>query len=138
MVAINKPTTLTRVSVFRGDLEKAIRNFSYEFKPIKVGLGNTRKYALYKEGNRPYLLMISQQIDRQITNLEGIEYNTILTVTSRYPERNKKVSEKFQERTEIDFIQAPKKLATMMQGLGLSFTVFERYGESAMNVLRNL
>lgn len=142
MVAIivpsERPITLARVAIFNGNLETAVQRFNPACARVTAGLGNTKKYALYHEGQRPYLLMVSQQINKEITVVQGSSYNSQLTVTSRYSDLNEEVAREFQTKTGIEFRESPAKLAEFMQNMGMSFSVFEMHGQKAMEVLRGL
>lgn len=141
MVAIvdrsGMPLTEARVALFNGDLEDAVKKYSIPLEKMGVGLGNTVKFANYSPNPR-YLLMVSQQIDKGVSHLQGVDYNCQLSVTSRDPELNAKLADRFTKESGIPFVNAPPKIAQFMQGIGLSFTIFEKYGPLAFEVLKKL
>jgi len=128
------PQTLVRVGRHDNALEEAIRKFKEPLINIPVGLGNTVKYATFKEAEEPYLLMVSQQKDR-LVNSAG--YNVILTVTSYSELRNQQVAEQFERETKMDLnVEVPEWLKRNLGMMGISFQVFEKYPKAAMDVLR--
>jgi hypothetical protein len=134
MVKMDMPKTLTKVAVLYDDLESRVKKFSKEAKPVAVGFGNTLKYGLYNE-NPPYLMMVSQQKDK-ILNAQG--YNLILTITSDSDNLNNQIYEDFRQKTNMELREASESLAEMMQAVGVSFVVFKKYGQKAMDVLAGL
>jgi hypothetical protein len=142
MVSMNVPSkvpiTLARVALFNGDLERAAQAFNPQCVKLEIGLGNSVKYALYQQETRPYLLMVSQQTKKEITVVQGVSYDCILTVSSRYSDLNAEMAREFQAKSGIDFRDAPSKFAEFMQGVGLSLIVFERHGQKAMDILKGM
>lgn len=132
----NTPQTLVRVGRFDSSLEEAVKGFRERLEPVPIGLGNTVKYAMFKEAEESYLLMVSQQKDRLI-NPAG--YNVILTVTSYSDRRNQQVSEQFEKETTIGLnIEVPEWLKRNSEMMGMSFQVFEKNPQGAMAVLRGI
>ena len=75
-----KPITLLKAGIFNGDLEKAVKEFNPQIKPITGSLNdNTNKYTIYESGNNPYLLIIAQRKNKITTSNKP---NTFLTITS--------------------------------------------------------
>lgn len=132
----NIPQTLVRVGRFDNPLEEAVRGFGESLEPVPIGLGNTVKYATFKEATEPYLLMVSQQKER-LVNSAG--YNVILTVTSYSDKRNQQVAEQFEKETHIDLgIEVPEWLKRNTSMMNMSFQVFEKNPQAAMAVLRGI
>lgn len=130
------PQTLVRVGRFDNPLEDAVKSFKEPLEPVPIGLGNTVKYATFKEAEEPYLLMVSQQKDRLVTSAG---YNLILTVTSYSDSRNHQVAEQFEKETHMDLsIEVPKWLKRHLTMMGMSFQVFEKNPKGAMAVLRGI
>lgn len=130
----NTPQTLVKVGRFDDSLEDAVKSFEEQLEPVPIGLGNTIKYAIFKEAEEPYLLMVSQQKERLLT---PPGYNVILTVTSYSDNRNEQVAEQFEKETNMNLnIEAPEWLKKHSEMMGLSFQVFEKNPELAMAVLR--
>lgn len=103
---------------------------------VVVGLGNTVKYASFKESAEPYLLMISRQKDR-LVNAAG--YNVTLTVTSYSDSRNQQVADQFEKETGIDLsVNVPEKIKRQSVIVGLAFQVFEKNYLGAMAILRGI
>ncbi len=128
------PQTLVRAGRFDNSLEEAVKKFEEPLTNVQIGLGNTVKYAVFKEAEEPYLLMISQQKDKQ-TSDGG--YNVLLTVTSYSDSRNQQVADKFENETGIDLsINVPETLKKHFAMMGLSFQVFEKSPKEAMAFLR--
>lgn len=127
------PSTLTRVSMFMGDLEKATRIFSPRFRPIMSLLGNTVKYGLYEENPDPRLIIVSQQIDLQVAP-EG--YTLIFTVGSDSQDLNERTARSFQNLTGILLKEAPEWLARQNNwGITPAYMIFKKYGSQAMESL---
>ena len=134
MGSIKTPQTLVRVGAFRGLLEEAIRSFSETLLPIRLGLGNTVKYGLFKEIEEPYLLIVSQQKER-VLNPAG--YNVILTVTSYSEKRNQEIAIQFEGETGLDLgLEVSEYLRRNFELMNGSFPVFEKNPKTAMDVLR--
>ncbi len=132
----NIPQTLVRVGRFDNPLEEAVRSFGESLEPVPIGLGNTVKYATFKEAAEPYLLMVSQQKDRLVS---PSGYNVILTVTSYSEQRSQQVAEQFERETEIDLnVDVPEWLKRNSAMMGISFQVFEKNPQAAMAVLRGI
>ncbi len=130
------PKTLVRVGRFNNPLENAVKKCAEPLTYIPLGLENTVKYALFKEAEEPYLLMVSQQKDRIIT---AAGYNTILTISSYSDLINQRVADKFEKETEIDLsVDVPEQLKKLFALMGMSFQVFEKNPQAAMAVLRGL
>ncbi len=97
-------------------------------------MGNTVKYATFKEAEEPYLLMVSQQKDKLVT---AAGYNVMLTVTSYSDSRNRQVADQFEEETGMDLsVDVPEQLRKQSALMGMSFQVFEKNPRGAMAVLR--
>ena len=130
------PQTLVRVGRFDSQLEEAVRKCTEPLTNVPVGLGNTVKYATFKEAEEPYLLMVSQQKDR-LVNSAG--YNVILTVTSYSERRSRQVSEQFERETGINLnVEVPEWLKRNSSMMDMSFQVFEKKPQAAMAVLRGM
>lgn len=128
------PQTLVRVGKYDNPLEEAVKRFREPLTSVLVGLGNTVKYAIFKEAEKPYLLMISQQKDKLLTSAG---YNVMLTVTSYSDLRNQEVAKQFENETGIDLnIEVPELLKRNSEMMNLSFQVFEKNPQVAMVVLR--
>jgi len=96
-------------------------------------LGNTIKFGVYEPSPQPYLLIASQQKDKQLTSYG---YNFILTITSDSLEFNSRLEKEFMEKTQIQLRDAPAPLSRMMQNINLVLPIFKEHGELAMQVLR--
>ena len=132
----NIPQTLVRVGRFDNPLEEAVRGFRESLEPVPIGLGNTVKYATFKEATEPYLLMVSQQKERLVS---PSGYNVILTVTSYSDKRNQQVAEQFEKETQMDLnIEFPEWLKRNSAMMGMSFQIFEKNPQAAMAVLRGI
>jgi|SRR3989344_5067296 len=130
------PQTLVRVGRYDNPLEEAVRKFKEPLTNIPVGLGNTIKYATFKESEEPYLLIVSQQKDKLVT---AAGYNVMLTVTSYSNSRNQQVANQFERETGIDLsIDVPEQIRRQSVLIGISFQVFEKHPKAAMNVLRGM
>jgi len=128
------PKTLVKVGRFDGSLEDAVEKFREPLTNVKLGLGNTIKYATFRQGEEPYLLMVSQQKDRILT---PAGYNVILTVTSYLDSRNKQVADQFEKETGINLnVNVMEQLIRQSQIIGMSFQLFEKDPAAAMAVLR--
>ena len=128
------PQTLTRAGRFDNPLEEAVKGFTEPLELITFGLGNTVKYAVFKEAEEPYLLMVSQQKDR-LTTPAG--YNVLLTITSYSDKKNKQVAEQFENETRIPLnIAVPEWMKEQNQIINLSFQVFAKNPRAAMAVLK--
>ena len=130
------PQTLVKVGRFDNSLEDAVRKFGEQLTYIPVGLGNTVKYATFKEAEEPYLLMISQQIDKIVT---AAGYNVILTITSYSDSRNQNVADQFERETGVDLsVDVPEQLKRQFALMGRSFQVFEKNPREAMAYLSGM
>ena len=130
------PQTLVRAGRFDSPLEEAVKKFEEPLTKVPMGLGNTVKYATFKESEESYLLMVSQQRDRQTTSFG---YNVLLTVTSYSDSRNQQVADKFENETGIDLsIDVPEPLKRQFAMMGLSFQVFEKNPKEAMAIFRGV
>lgn len=130
------PQTLVRVGRFDNPLEEAVKGFKEHLEPVPFGLGNTVKYATFKEAEESYLLMVSQQKGR-LVNPAG--YNVILTITSYSEQRNQQVSKQFEDETGIPLtVDVPKRLKRSLSMMGMSFKVFEKNPQAAMAALRGI
>lgn len=130
---MSTPQTLVRVGRHNGPLEEAVRKFREPLTNVPVGLGNTIKYATFKESEEPYLLMVSQQKGKYRT---AAGYNVILTVTSYSDSRNQQVADQFERETEIGLsLGVPEQLKSHFVMMNLSFRVFEKNPRAAMAVL---
>jgi len=136
MVDIIRPTTLVKVGIFNGDLESSVKNFNSGMEPLNLGLGNTNKYAVYDSSGKPYLLIIAQQKDKEIT---PAGYNTSLSITSYEDKRNIKIAKKFRNLSGINLdLETPRLFKQNVQMMNLAFPIFEKNPEAAMNALRAL
>ena len=133
-MTLQKTKTLTRAGKFDNQLEEAVKGFTEPLTKVQVGLGNTVKYAMFKQDAEPYLLMVSQQIDRLVNSFG---YNTILTLTSYSDERNKQVAEQFEKETGINLnVKIPEQLKRHFPLMGMTFQAFEKNPKAAMEFLR--
>jgi len=129
-----EPKTLVRVGRFDNSLETAVKGCREPLTDIHLGFGNTIKYAIFKSAEEPYLLMVSQQIDRILT---PAGYNTILTVTSYSDSRNQQLADQFERETEINLnVDVPEQLRRQCAIIGISFQFFEKNPGAAMAVLK--
>tara|TARA_Y100000310_G_C20232317_1_gene600816 strand:+ start:210 stop:623 length:414 start_codon:yes stop_codon:yes gene_type:complete len=134
MVMARTIQTLIKVGRYDDSLESAIINFEEPLTSVCVGSDITIKYATFKEGREPYLLMVSQARDRSLT---PPGYNVMLTVTSYLDSVNREVYEQFQTETGIDLsVDVPEWLKASSTMMELSFPVFEKNPKLAMSVLR--
>ena len=130
---MSTPKTLVRVGRYDGSLEEAVKRFREPLENIPVGLGNTVKYATFKEAEEPYLLMVSQQKEKVVT---AAGYNVILTVTSYSDSRNQQVADQFDRETEIELsLGVPEQLKRHFVMMNLSFRAFEENPRAAMAIL---
>jgi hypothetical protein len=128
------PQVLVRVGRFDNSLEDAVKKCTEPLTRARFGLGNTIKYAIFKESAEPYFLMVSQQKER-IVNPMG--YNVILTVASYSDSRNQQVASQFEKETGMNLgISVPDFLKKGAAIIGRSFQAFEKNPEEAMSVLR--
>ena len=125
--------TLTKIANFYGDLEKIAKDFNPLCEELMDPKGISEKYGVYDCSEEPYLFIVSQ--DRIKLHLTQ-EYNTALTVTSDNPEKNSDIAEQFMKKSQIKFREPSKELSDMMQGVNLSFEVFKKYGQKAMDYLK--
>ena len=101
------PQTLVRLGRFYNSLDDAVNRCAEPLVNVPVGLGNTVKYAIFKEAKEPYLLMVSQQKDKL---LAATGHNVLLTVTSYLDTRNRQVADQFEKETGIDLsIEVPEQ-----------------------------
>ncbi len=127
------PQTLVRLGRFDNPLEEAVKKLSEPLTNVPLGLGNTVKYATFKEATEPYLLIVSQQKDKL---LAAPGHNVILTVTSYSDSRNQQVADQFENETGIDLsIGVPEQLRRLSAIIGMSFLVFEKDPRAAMQFL---
>jgi len=130
---MTNPNTLTRVSLFMGDLEREARKFSPKFRPLASILGNTVKYGFYEESPDPRLIIVSQQMDLQ--HSPG-GYTLMLTVSSDSQRVNERTAISFQDTTGIPLSEAPEWIATQNNlGITPAYLIFKKYGPRAMDVL---
>ena len=130
----NSPQTLVRVGRYDKGLDDAVRGFRERLEPISFGLGNTVKYAFYQEGDSPYFLMVSQQLDRIVT---PAGYNVILTVTSYAPSRNRDITEQFERETGISLnVTVPEQLKKNIWMCDATFLEFGKNPRASMNFLK--
>ena len=131
---IKNPQTLVKVGRYDNPLEEAVRRFREPLTSVQVGLGNTIKYATFKEAEEPYLLMVSQQKNKLVTSAG---YNVILTVTSYSEDRNRKIAHQFETETRISLdLEVPEQLKRHFMMMNMSFSAFEKNPGAAMAVLR--
>jgi hypothetical protein len=97
-------------------------------------LKTSTKYGVYSTGEKPYLLIASKSNLLVTPN----PYDFILTVTSRFPEKNEEVASDLAYKLNINLRPAPEELAIMMQGITLAFAEFEKVGSQATDFLKNL
>ncbi len=134
MVTTRNAQTLVRVGRDDNPLEEAVKKFREPLTNVPLGLGNTVKYATFKEAKEPYLLMVSQQKDKLVT---AAGYNVMLTITSYSGSKNQQVADQFEKETGIDLsLEVPEWLKRNSAMMGMSFQVFEKNPRAAMNVLR--
>jgi hypothetical protein len=130
----NLPPTLTRVGRYDTPLERAVKEFSEPLEPITFGLGNTRKYCTFQKTEPPYLLIVSRQIEGEVT---AAGYNVMLTVTSRSDLRNSEIADQFEKETGIKLnLAVPSQINTQNQTIGLAFLAFEKNPLGAMTFLK--
>ena len=126
--------TLVRIGRYDSSLEEAVKRFREPLTNVTVGLGNTVKYATFKEGEGSYLLMVSQQKDQLFTTLG---YNVMLTVTSYSDLRNKEIAKILETEKEMNLdLSVSERLKKNCALIGLSFTVFEQNPNEAMAFLK--
>lgn len=130
---MTSPKTLTKVAVLHDSLENRAKKFNQEVQTIALDVGNKVKYGLYNE-NPPYLMMVSQQQDKFLTDYG---YNIILTISSDSGQLNQIICEEFRQKTGIEMEEAPMLLAKMMEKRGISLEVFKKYGPDAMEILKS-
>jgi len=107
MVNEEIPTTLVRVGIHDDSLEIAVKRSHLQMSKVKYGLGNTIKYCAFNKTGEPYLLMISQQIEKRLSS--GM-YNAELTITSYSNETNIRAAEVFEReirgrKEEVDLLK---------------------------------
>jgi hypothetical protein len=128
-----KPLTLLRLGRYFSPLEEAIIRFEEPLRPVASILGNTIQFGTYKVSKMPYLLMVSQQIDKILTP-QG--YNIILSVTSRSESRNLQIAGIFEVQTRIDLdVKVPEDLVNMFTSMNYLFPIFEKHPKEAMDEL---
>ncbi len=128
------PKILVRLGRYDNSLEEAVKKFSEPLTSVRLGLGNTVKYATFKESEESYLLMISQQKDKIVT---AVGYNVILTIISYSDLRNKQVADQFERETEIDLsVDVPEQIIELYDFMGIFFQAFEKQPKAAMGILR--
>lgn len=136
MIYYKIPETLVRVGIFNKSLEDTVKKFREPLINVKLGLGNTVKYATFNETEGPYLLMVSQQKDKLVAPLG---YNVILTITSYSNLRNKELSDQFERETGINLnLEVPEQLKEQFSIMNMSFQVFEKNPKVAMGVLKGM
>jgi len=128
------PQTLVRLGVLDSSLEGAVRNSREDLIQMKGGLGNSVKYGLLKEGDEPYLLMISQQRDI-LKSPAG--YKVVLTITSYSDERNQDVAREFEGDTNLDLgLEVPELLQRQYNVCNMLFPIYEEIPEGVRAVWR--
>jgi hypothetical protein len=133
MVSFREPQTLVRAGYYPGELEEAVKNLHEKLFQAKSVLGNTVQYATFNK-NEPYLLIVSQQIQKLQNPATG--HNTLLTITSYSENTNTKAADSFEEETGITLdIPVPDWLMANYNTLNLSFHIFEKNPELAMAFL---
>lgn len=126
--------TLTRVAFYDGDLESAMREFNSKSGFISLGRRDVVKFGLYEDKEDvPYFMMASNSL----VKVPDRDYDLILTVTSDYARKNQEVADRFEKVVRVKLTEAPEELARMMQFLGLTFQVFKKHGQAAMDLLKS-
>jgi len=125
--------TLVKAGLYDNPLEKAVNNFPEQLKKVSVGLGNTIKYATFKDAGEPYLLMVSQQKDKLVS---PAGYNVLLTITSYSDLRNHEIADQFEKETGINLdIEVSEQLKRFYEMIGMSFKFFEKDPKKVMDIL---
>lgn len=125
--------TLVKAGLYDNPLEKAVNNFPEQLKKVSVGLGNTIKYATFKDAGEPYLLMVSQQKDKLVS---PAGYNVLLTITSYSDSRNHEIADQFEKETGINLdIEVSEQLKRFYEMIGMSFKFFEKDPKKVMDIL---
>lgn len=127
--------TLTKVSTFSGDLGETVRKYDPRFRETRSILGNTIQYGLYTFRDRPNLIMASKQIEER---LSPAGYNFIVTITSDEERLNEELAENFRVKTGIELREAPSWLVANGSIIDMTFEIFKRHGERAMDILAQL
>lgn len=131
-----KSQTLVRVGRYDNPLEEAVKRFSEPLQPALMGLGNIVKYATFKEGADPYLLIVSQQ---KYSLMTTTSYNTILSVTSYSEKMNQDIAKKFEDETGMNLnMYVPEPLRIIFAMMDLSFKAFEKNPKAAMAYLTGM
>ncbi len=136
MVKIREPETLIKVATSYEDLEKIVKKFNPNVISVKSILGNTVQYHLYEEKPEHCMIILSQQVKKEVAPGDS---NIQLTITSESEDLNKKVYEELSQRTGLEFREAPEFLQKIMPGLNAIFPVFKKHGkEAVITFLRGL
>src|SRR3989344_2329514 len=116
------PQTLIKGARFDSPLEEAVKGFTEPLVHIQSGLGNVTKYAVFNK--KPYLLVVSQQIDKLLSH-QG--YNVLLTVTSYSEQVNNGVKIRFENETGIIFnIEVSESLKERSEIFNFVLPIFEK------------
>jgi len=136
MVALKQATTLVKAGEFNSSLEEAVKKFRDKLEPVTVGLGNTVKFAIFKESAEPYFLMIAQQKDK-IINEYG--YNVSMNITSYSDDKNEQLYRDFISDTGMSLDITPPSILTAGMGMwNMCFSIFEKNPKKAMVILKGI
>ena len=114
------PQTLVRTGVFYDNIEDLIGYCILDFISAPSRLGNSKIYISFNPSGNPYLMIVSQQIDRKL-NLYG--YNVSLTVTSFSRKRNNELADQFEAETGIELkLRTPRNVIKYFQDVNLVFS----------------
>ncbi len=131
---IKEVSTLCRAVLIDESIHSLVGRLNPSMISTMSEIGNSFQYA-YFEPNNPYLLMLSQSLDKSKGPSGG---NTLLTVNSYSNERNVQVLRRVEEQSDVEFnLELPRAFRELYESGGrIVFPVFVVHPERAMKFLR--
>lgn len=133
MVSRNRSSTIVKIATLEEELESCCTKFSQEFERIVIGRREVEKRVLWRKNEeKPYFLVISQLA---LSDRPRVNYNSVLTVTSLFPEENVRIVSEFQEKTGLLLETAPQQLKKLMKKISLLYDGLFIEGSNPAKVL---